>query len=1155
MLNKKILIVFLIFFLFLGFSTQALIVSSRVYFTDFSLEKANFAAGEEIRGNFALWNYEKEVVPDITYSYKLLAEDSDGLYTIVLDEKFSGDNFSLRPGQEVTKSFSYRLSRNLPSGSHKFRIQLFNSKGLPMSRKDSDITVQSDDKFLNLENHFLLKNGEKLSPLGTAVYDAGQLPKITFDISNNSSFQISASPRIALYYYNITESPLRVINQQSITLKPGELQNKTFDLVDFKESGRYVCRLAMYHNNEVISNSVYFSWEISGKEAEIAQVKLDDTSYQEGDEAEVTTDVVFKEEGGELQVTIYDEEGRIVGEKKEGIDSKGGRADIKVPITGDVVNPRVEIMAFDEYQKALDKYEAQVKDDEITEEEVPEKEVPEKDKGAYLMIGILILVLIFIIYFWRKGSSVTKAVFMVALVFSGIVFSGDSVLAGSEPIQEGSHGLGISQSDPRPEYIYQEDSYVQFSGDIYKVIGSPLLSDNNMKFFIGKPGEVATTTNPAYGNIGIIDIANSTVNELGELAPEYVNSQQRVLYDAALKIPDGLTFWGEIWFCTQFRGRDVLGNWHWLVYCEEATIQQKEEGCLYLDLDPNETEAEIGDEVNIKVKVDSKCPCVAFNLDVISVIDVSGSMEGQRIIDTKESAGTFVSMIATSSNQVGLVTYHTHSERRATLTFDYSLIEEKINDLQVPPPGGWPPNHGWTCISCGIETANREMASGRGRQTAVPYHILMTDGQANRCISGSCTPDGCNGTTCGNPQQDAINQAGLSVNAGITIYTIGFQVPAAAVPLMQTIADNTGGQYFHAPTGEKLKEVYETIAGLLLGKSPGTVLKIDIDPNYFTLIDIDPRCSYDGTTLTCNIGNLDCGGTIMDDFQFTLRLIDGESGDEIEIEATVENAAGKKKEDTSTITVAAPDPPTILPIIWDHCSFVFGELSVPTFRWETSVPHTGYNIEIYGATVDIWDKEVDLFAPSFFSSYAFIANPTDINWIRNNLLWGGTYDWRVKIKENGQWSDWSWGQVTMPDHSYPRPDFSHFPEDPPAGEIVAFTDKSKCYFSPGNVEHDCESLAGTEYAWDFDYNPPVFNVDSTQKGNVTTTFSQSRNYTVGLRITDNTLGNGYFGNNYCIGTGDSPVGVTFPLPEYREVAPIGRLDNFLARLINVFTGF
>ncbi len=131
MLNEKIFIISLIFLGLWGFSfsVQAMLIS-QVDFINFSMEKASFTVGEEIRGDFTLKNYEKEVVPDITYSYRLLAEDSDGSYKIILDEKFSGDNFSIRPDQKITKSFSYRLPQNLPSGSYKFRVQLFNSKGI-----------------------------------------------------------------------------------------------------------------------------------------------------------------------------------------------------------------------------------------------------------------------------------------------------------------------------------------------------------------------------------------------------------------------------------------------------------------------------------------------------------------------------------------------------------------------------------------------------------------------------------------------------------------------------------------------------------------------------------------------------------------------------------------------------------------------------------------------------------------------------------------------------------------------------------------------------------------------------------------------------------------------------------------------------------------
>ena len=87
MLNKKLFIIFLILSGLLSFSFPArATIISQIYFTDFVIEKADFTAGEEIKGNFTLWNYEKEVVPDITYSYKLLAQGSSGSYVIFLGQ-------------------------------------------------------------------------------------------------------------------------------------------------------------------------------------------------------------------------------------------------------------------------------------------------------------------------------------------------------------------------------------------------------------------------------------------------------------------------------------------------------------------------------------------------------------------------------------------------------------------------------------------------------------------------------------------------------------------------------------------------------------------------------------------------------------------------------------------------------------------------------------------------------------------------------------------------------------------------------------------------------------------------------------------------------------------------------------------------------------
>jgi hypothetical protein len=226
--------------------------------------------------------------------------------------------------------------------------------------------------------------------------------------------------------------------------------------------------------------------------------------------------------------------------------------------------------------------------------------------------------------------------------------------------------------------------------------------------------------------------------------------------------------------------------------------------------------------------------------------------------------------------------------------------------------------------------------------------------------------------------------------------------------------------------------------------------------------------------------------------------------------------------------------------LWDHCSIQ--GLSIPIFQWTYSDPggnpQLASQVKVYGeANLDTGELSCPATCTSYHPSY---------EWINDNLEWGQTYNWQVRVKNNqGIWSDWSsLNSFTMPSHAYPWPDFSHTPPIPRTEETVSFIDSSECYSSSGNDKYSCQ--AGEEfiqYQWDFDYGEE-FTVDSTNKGNTTTTYSAPGSYEVRLKIIDSTLSP----SGYCISGGDSPVGSTLPLPEWKEISPISWLKNFFASL-------
>jgi len=254
-----------------------------------------------------------------------------------------------------------------------------------------------------------------------------------------------------------------------------------------------------------------------------------------------------------------------------------------------------------------------------------------------------------------------------------------------------------------------------------------------------------------------------------------------------------------------------------------------------------------------------------------------------------------------------------------------------------------------------------------------------------------------------------------------------------------------------------------------------------------------------------------------------------------------------------------PDQPTSAGITWGlECERT---MAVPTFNWNYSDPddvppgtdpQTDCQIRVAPNPADFQINpisgdpiiDIDEFTCSGSicsgGSFPSFALP-DGEWI-SWALFDTTYYWTVRVKDsNNNWSDWMTPDpFTTPLHTYPEPDFAHSPAMPVIGEVVTFTDNSTCYDAANNP-YPCKNNPANQYQWDFEDDG---SIDSNYRGDVTSTHAAAGDYTVRLYVTDD-LGT-------CDTTGSTPITTTLPLPEYREVAPTARLDDFLARLNNIF---
>jgi len=224
-------------------------------------------------------------------------------------------------------------------------------------------------------------------------------------------------------------------------------------------------------------------------------------------------------------------------------------------------------------------------------------------------------------------------------------------------------------------------------------------------------------------------------------------------------------------------------------------------------------------------------------------------------------------------------------------------------------------------------------------------------------------------------------------------------------------------------------------------------------------------------------------------------------------------------------------------------------IAIPTFHWiyndlddipPGTDPQTQYQIRIRNNSNFPVDGEGNPILQSdefkcggqvcsAFSQSVSFSPPTAtwISWASHNT----NYYWTVRVKDSNEtWSEWSDPlSFSTPLHTYPQPDFIHGPQNPVAGEEVAFLDLSICYDS-GNNAYDCQDNVNNRYLWDF--GDEIFcdsNVNPECRGDVTHNYEVQGNYTVTLGITDDV--------GTCESNGDTPFSIKLPLPEWREVPP------------------
>lgn len=216
-------------------------------------------------------------------------------------------------------------------------------------------------------------------------------------------------------------------------------------------------------------------------------------------------------------------------------------------------------------------------------------------------------------------------------------------------------------------------------------------------------------------------------------------------------------------------------------------------------------------------KADTKIKRNVEGIDIMIVLDISDSMliedmdPENRMESSKQTMANFIK--GRVSDRIGLIVFAGESYTRVPMTLDYPLLLNNLSEVQ-------PARNIKMGTAIGVALANG-VARVKDSTAKSRVIILMTDGENN---SGTIDPE------------TAID---IAKGYGIKVYSIGMgrdgdaQLPVMVEDvfgrkvkryrpihstvnneLLQKMADQTGGKYWRATTGDALREAFRAINAL-----------------------------------------------------------------------------------------------------------------------------------------------------------------------------------------------------------------------------------------------------------------------------------------------------------------------------------------------------
>jgi len=184
-------------------------------------------------------------------------------------------------------------------------------------------------------------------------------------------------------------------------------------------------------------------------------------------------------------------------------------------------------------------------------------------------------------------------------------------------------------------------------------------------------------------------------------------------------------------------------------------------------------------------------PICGDQADVMLVLDRSGSIDSTELVTLKTAAHAFVTALNPDGGvHMGQSSFATYGTLDLQLTGDQAAINAAIDTLS---------SGGWTNLYEGLDLAQDELVSVRGRAIAPNVMVVVTDGNTNQ------PPDEANARAV------AAAEAAADKAAGTEIYVVGVGGDVDATYLINNIATDAS-HYFSAGDFDDLQAILQALA-------------------------------------------------------------------------------------------------------------------------------------------------------------------------------------------------------------------------------------------------------------------------------------------------------------------------------------------------------